>query len=164
MQEPRVKFKDFQDSFEDQEFPFVIHSDLHHELNERGDFFSKPVIEKYLIEEAQLPYDEYSEFMPVFKVDQTDDYFAVVVWSEGLLTYEYWLITYDRKGQVIDKTAIAGQKVGETGILTRVATIETPTSILIVEAETDLEMRTITHENPEEINLEINPSGFIINL
>lgn len=164
MEKPQVKFKDFQSSFAEQDFPFVIHTELHHELNQRGDSFAKPVIEKYILEEAQLPYDEYSEFMPVFLVDQTDDYFAAVIWSEGLLNYEYWLLTFDKYGKLIDKYSIAGQKVGEEGILNRVATIESPTSILIVEGETDLEMRSIKTENPTELNIEINPSGFLIHL
>ncbi len=164
MIEEKVRFSDFYNAFSEQELPFVIHSELHHEINRRGDFFPKAVTEKYLIQEAQLPYDEYTEFMPVFIMDQTDDYLAVIVWVEGLLTYEYWLLTFDKKGKLIDKSSIAGQKVGEEGILNRLATIENPTSVVIIEAETDHYLNSKGATSAEELNLEINPSGFILTL
>ncbi len=51
--------------------------------------------------------DEYTEYIPCFRLPKTDDYYGIVYWKIGLLKYEYILVTFDKDGSLISRKSIS---------------------------------------------------------
>ena len=49
---------------------------------------------------------------------------AIVLWKAGLLNYEYFIITFDKKGNLIEKKMVAGTQVKGDALLRTVTTIK----------------------------------------
>jgi hypothetical protein len=67
--------------------------------------------------------DEFTEYVPCFALDNTQNFIALVWWKAELLNYEYILATFTAKGQLIDKQIIAYTRVGDGKIARAVVTI-----------------------------------------
>jgi hypothetical protein len=85
-------------------------------------------------------FDEFTEIIPCFRLDNSFDFHALVYWKGGLMTYEYKLLTLSKNGEPITKKVIAGTLSNNQTIKESVAHIQTDYSIYTVvgEARVDL--------------------------
>lgn len=84
------------------------------------------------MEPLQTKSDEFTEFLSCFRIPDTKDFHALVYWKAGLLTYEYIVATFTKKGILIDQQSIAGTKVENDLIARTVATIDDEWNIFVV--------------------------------
>ena len=107
--------------------------------------------------------DEFTEYIPCFKIPRTGDFHAVVLWKAGLMNYEYFIITFDKKGNLIEKKMIAGTQVKGDALLRTVTTIKEDWTIAsvvgVVSANDDLAYDPATSLDSM---LELTPEGKIL--
>jgi hypothetical protein len=76
--------------------------------------------------------DEFTEYVPCFKLPKHENYLALVYWKASLLKYEYILATIDKNAELINKNTICGTIVEGDIIKKSVASIDEEMVIHIV--------------------------------
>lgn len=131
-----VSFRDFVNRFEEVTLPIAIGTDTHLDFSSLHDPLPLPIVEKFLIENHILEVvDEFTEVVPVMKIPETGDFYAVIIWTAALLEYDYWLLTFDKSGLLLDSKRIAGTRVANNLISHTVVTITEQWEVHIVEGE-----------------------------
>lgn len=159
----KPSFNEYSALFRSEELPLTIHSELHFDFHVQFPALPMDMIDPFIIELNQMDHDDLTEYIPLFRLRPHEDILGLVLWKAALLSYEYYLLTYDLRGSLVDKKIIAGQTTNGEKILLRVATIESDTSILMIQGESSLS-RSQQVEYTEEYNFEITPSGYIATL
>ena len=160
---PKVTFQDFLDKFPEIELPVTISADMELEFSRRNEPLSAIMIEKLIAAiEGETP-DEFTEFVPCFKLPKTDGFHAIVYWKAGLMNYQYVLATMDLKGTLIDKSVIAGTYSDGNMLVQSVATIEEDWIIYIVSGQSHADKtKEYDASASKAFNLELLATGEII--
>ncbi len=120
----RMAFQNFISRFEEVALPISIGTETHLDFSSMNTPLPVDVIEAFFIETGVMEeLDEFTELVPVMKIPNTNDFIAIIVWKAGLLAYDYFLLTYNKMGELLDKKTIAGTKVIENVLLHAVVTI-----------------------------------------
>ena len=152
--------KKFLSFFPQVDLPITLGIDTHHIFSEKNKPLSESVIKEVLL--PLFPeHTDIDEYVPCFSIPPTDQYYAVVYWRAGLLQYEYYLLTFDREGNLITNRSIAGQKSNNQDILNRVATLEKDRTILIVQG-TEQPSQQYDAGSSQKFHFEIQPDGSVI--
>jgi hypothetical protein len=119
------------------------------------------MIESFILAEDEED-DGMTEFIPCFRLPDTQDYYALVYWKAGLMSYDYILATYTKEGDaMIDSHSIAGTIVEGNNLIQSVAIIASDKSIYIATGkETDDFLDLDTSKNKTR-TVEINEDGSI---
>jgi len=150
--------------FPEVELPVTISEDSITTFDSVNEVLPKSLIEHYIIKwEASQDIDEYTEFVPCFRLpDSSEDYHAIVYWKGGLLRYEYLLVTIDkRKETIITRKSIAGIISEDDKIKQSVAQIDEDLIIHIM-AGVNNANDDYNPENSQAFNMEIMSTGDII--
>jgi len=130
----KVSFREFLSRFEEVELPISIGTETHMDFSASINPMPVPMIENYFIDTGVMSeLDEFTEIVPVMKIPATNDFHAVVSWKAGLLDYAYWLMTFDKVGNLVDKLRIAGTKVMDNLLLHAVVTINEQWEVHVIE-------------------------------
>jgi len=130
----KVSFREFLNRFEEVELPISIGTETHMDFHATINPMPVPMVETFFIDTGILSeLDEFTEIIPVMKIPATSDFHAVISWKAGLLDYEYWLMTFDKVGNLIDKLRIAGTKVMDNLLLHAVVTITEELEVHVIE-------------------------------
>jgi hypothetical protein len=129
-----VSFGEFLNRFEEVELPISIGTETHMDFSATINPMPVPMIDTFFVETGVInELDEFTEIVPVMKIPATNDFHAVISWKAGLLDYEYWLMTFDKSGTLVDKLRIAGTKVMDNLLLHAVVTINEEWEIHVIE-------------------------------
>lgn len=160
MQTKKYSFAQFLQAFPTIELPVTLNEEAHHTFSQVNKPLPSALIEQFLAETLG-PVDEYTEFIPCFRYTEKDKFHAIVVWKASLLTYEYILMTYDPKGQLLQMEAIAGMTSHGETIWRRMAMISEDLIINVVEGKQE----GTQYDTQASLNyyLEIMDNGFIYN-
>ena len=120
---PTVTFADFLNSFPEVDLPIVLTEDAQAVFSKENTPLTKIMVEQFIVP-MDNEIDEFTEYVPCCRIPKTYDFHAIVLWKGGLMNYEYFLITFDKKGNLIEKKMIAGTQVKGDSLLRTVATIE----------------------------------------
>lgn len=104
--------------------------------------------------------DEYVEFVPCFKIDDREHFYAIVYWKGGLLSYEYILVTFDKKGQFIQRKPIASTHAEGPIVKKSVAQIGEDLIITIMAGESITE-QDYDPASSQAFAMEVMPTGEI---
>jgi hypothetical protein len=106
--------------------------------------------------------DEFSEFIPCFRLPDTDQYIGLIYWKASLLKYEYVLVTLNSKSyQMISRKVICGTIVsGE--ILKKSAAYIDEERIIHISAGAIIAGNTYDPANSQAFYMEIMEDGTII--
>lgn len=113
----RFTFSDFVAKFPPVNMPVTLGEDTHHTFGVENEPLSDAMIEQFILPtEPGAVLDEFTEYVPCFAIEDTEQFIALVWWKATLLNYEYFLATYTMKGELIDckviaKTTVEGDKV-----------------------------------------------------
>jgi len=146
------------------ELPVTVTEDSITTFDSHNDVLPKAAIEHFIIKwESGHDIDEYTEFVPCFRLpDTSDDYHAVLYWKGGLLKYEYLLATFDKKeGTLINRKSIAGTIAEGQLIKKSVAQIDEDLIIHIM-AGVGGDNDQYEPESSQAFNMEILSTGEII--
>ena len=103
---------------------------------------------------------EDTEYIPCFRFQISDDFHTLVYWRASALQYEYYLITVDKRGKLLDRKLIGGIVGQEAGLLRMVTSIDINYIIYVVASLTGIEVADETQS--QSYSLEILPDGSII--
>jgi len=119
-----VHFNHFLEKFPTLELPVTLNDEAQHIFSKNNDPLPPIMIQQHILKLEPKAPDEYTEFIPCFSIPETHNFHAIVYWKAGLMTYQYILATFDKKGKPIDKRVIAGLYSDGDKVTQSVATIE----------------------------------------
>lgn len=158
-----LHFHEFLAKFPPVMMPVTLGEDTHHTFSTENDPLSDALISQFIHPtESVAADDEFTEYVPCFSIDNTEQFIAVVWWKAELLNYEYVLATFNDKGELISRAVIAGTQI-ESGIVTRsVAVINEEWEITIGEGTSPDGNQIFDPSTSRTRNLEILVNGEIV--
>ncbi len=146
--------------FPETELPVLISDDHLSEYELNSDPFPQSFIDEVLLE-WEKEADEFTEFIPCFRLPAEEKFNAVVYWKGSLLRYDFMLVTLDKNGILISKKSIAGTIVHDNIIKKSVASIEPDLIINIIAGQT-LDGDEYDASLSKAFTMEILPTGEVI--
>ena len=146
--------------FPETSLPVFVSEDHLSEYEAESDPFPQAFIDEILLD-WEKEADEFTEFIPCFKLPKEEKFSAVVYWKGGLLRYDFILVTLDKNGEMISKKSIANTIVNDLIIRKSVASIEPDLIINIIAGQT-LDGEEYDASMSKAFAMEILPSGEII--
>lgn len=163
MQKQKINFLDFLDKFPEIDLPITLTDETQLDFSRVNDPIPEVMIPAFISNIEGCEQDEFTEFVPCFKIPQTLDFHAIVFWKASLMNYQYILATYNKKGQLLDKAVIAGTYSDGDMLVQSVATIEDDWIIYIVSGKTSSTAQNKYDASASQtFNLEILATGEII--
>jgi len=120
----KVNFSSFLKMFPEVDLPITLTDDLHHVFSKNNDPLPSAMIQAFMLDDEEEQPDEFTEYIACFRFPKTEKFHAILYWKAELLTYEYVLVTYDKKGSQISKRLVAGTKAIGEMLERTVATID----------------------------------------
>jgi len=141
--------------------PLVLSPDSYRNFEKKNKPLSLDSIQNFLLDE-QEEVDEFTEFIPCFRLPDTSNFHALVFWRAGLMEYHYVLITFDKKGYLIDKKSIAGTIPHENAFIISIADIKSSRKIEVKEGSADTNTKNLTPTSfSHNYHLDISDNGKI---
>ena len=76
--------------------PVTLGEDTHHVFSTENEPLSDAMIAQFIHPtEPVVSDDEFTEYVPCFAIDDTEQFIALVWWKATLLNYEYGLATFN---------------------------------------------------------------------
>jgi len=146
--------------FPEMELPIIVSDDYLSEYESNADPFPQVFIDEVLLD-WEKEADEFTEFIPCFRLPKEEKFNSVVYWKGALLRYDFILVTLDKNGDLINKKSIASTIVNDNVIKKSVASIEPDLIINIIAGQT-LDGEEYDASMSKAFAMEILPSGEII--
>ena len=121
--------------FPETELPVLISEDHLSEFEINSDPFPQVFIDEVLLD-WEKDADEFTEFIPCFRLPKEEKFNAIVYWKGALLRYDFVMVTLDKNGELINKKSIASTIVHDNVIKKSVASIEPDLIINIIAGQT----------------------------
>jgi hypothetical protein len=134
MKVSKPSFSAFLKAFSVQELPVILTEESISDFEKLSDPLSPVLIHEFIEPEPEEP-DGFTEFVPCFQLPDTNDIYAVVYWKGTLMKYQYFLTTYNKKGEQISSAVIGGIESNGDVVIRSVATIDENRIIHVVEGE-----------------------------
>ena len=158
-QTKRACFTTLTSKFPKAKLPIELTPDAVREFEKKKKPLSVDSISQFLLEEGEA-IDEFTEFIPCFRLPDTKEFHGLVYWQAGLMEYHYWLATFDKKGNFIEKKRIAGTISGESTFKVAVATITSSWKIEVKEGESAQNTKNLTPTSFSQHHIiNISPTG-----
>ncbi|HMX40351.1 MAG TPA: hypothetical protein PK971_16900 [Saprospiraceae bacterium] len=101
-------FADFVAKFPPVSVPLTLGEDTHHTFGTENAPLTQAMISRFILPlEGGSEDDEFTEYLPCFSLEDTQNFVALVWWKAALLDYAYTLATFTPQGQLIGKQEIA---------------------------------------------------------
>jgi hypothetical protein len=156
-------FPDFVAKFPPVAMPVTLGEDTHHTFSTENEPLSEALISQFITPlEDLVADDEFTEYVPCFAIEDTEQFIALVWWKAELLNYEYVLATFGPKGQLIDRQTIAGTRVENGRVYRAVATINDEWEIIVAEGTSADGDALFDPTSSKTRHLEILASGEIV--
>ncbi|MEL6925366.1 MAG: hypothetical protein AAFO94_15065 [Bacteroidota bacterium] len=160
----KFSFDNLLEKFPEVELPVTLTDETLQEFSRANDLLPTPMVMHFLeTEESEAP-GEFTEYVPCFRIPQTHDVSALVYWKAELMNYEYVLITFSKKGELIDKRVIAGTKLNEELLVRSVATIDVDWVIYVVGGVADKDGNNFDPSSSQSLQFELLADGKIVSL
>ena len=164
MEKKEVSFDYFMEQFPEIELPITLGESSHLDFSKANQPLNLEVVRQHILTIEDLPADEFSEFIACFKIPETYEFYAIVYWRAGLMNYLYTLVTFTKKGILIDKRVIAGTFSDGELLTQSVATIDEDWVIVVVSGQVSSSDSTYDASTSTVYKLELLPDGKIVNL
>ncbi|MCB0653778.1 MAG: hypothetical protein KDC85_21050 [Saprospiraceae bacterium] len=133
--QPKKGFTEFIGIFPEIELPVSLTEEARHLFSLKNKPIPDELIDSFILPHDDEPVDEFTEFMACFRIPGTGAFHALVYWRAGLLNYQFHLITFDKKGEFIDKRVIAGTYSDGETVTQSIATIGDNLKIIIASGQ-----------------------------
>ncbi len=130
----KVSFATYLKKFPPVELPVTLGNDTHIEFSRANPPLDPLEIEDYILP-LEKDVDEFTEFIPCFCIPDTNDFIAIVYWKAGLMDYQYRIVTYDKRGDLLSNEVIGGVFSNGQMIAQSMATIDPSWTIHIVSGQ-----------------------------
>lgn len=146
--------------FPETELPIIVSEDYLSDYETNADPFPQMFIDEVLLE-WEKDADEFTEFIPCFRLPKEEKFNTVVYWKGALLRYDFIMVTLDKNGELINKKSIASTIVNDNVIKKSVASIEPDLIINIIAGQT-LDAEEYDASMSKAFAMEVLPTGEII--
>lgn len=160
--ENKLSFKHFLKKFPKIDLPITLTEDIVHEFSRANDPLPTLMIDQFIAQSESQEIDEFTEYIACFRLPDTVNFHAIVYWKAHLLTYEYLLATFDKKGNFIEKKVIAGTKVEGESLVRSVATIDEERMIYIVGGVASSKDKIYNASSSLSLNVQLLDTGRIV--
>lgn len=143
--------------------PITLTEESAHIFSQTNGLIADDLLERYILPHEDEMADEFTEFVPCFRIPATHDFHALVFWRAGLMKYTFTMLTLDKQGQRIDRRELAGTFSTEDLLIQSVATIDEDWEILVVAGQSR-QGSTYDASASQKQTLELLPEGQIIQL
>ncbi len=143
------------------QLPVTLTDETHLEFSSANEPLPALLIEQFILPYELEEFDDMTEYIACFRIPETHDFHAIVIWRAGLMSYTYSLMTFTKKGELIDKRVIAGTFYDGTHLTQSVATIDEDWEILVMTGQT-IGNERYNPANSRVTRLELLPEGQII--
>jgi hypothetical protein len=143
--------------------PIVLAEENIHIFSQENIPLPEAIIQQYLHPLEEKEPDEFTEFMPCFRIAGTEGFHAIVYWKGALLNYHYKIATFTKKGILIDKRTLSGTSVIEETILQSIAIIDEDWRISILSGISHIN-DTYEPGSSTALLLELLPEGRIVEI
>lgn len=159
-----ISFDNFLSLFPEVELPVSLTSESQRLIAEVQQPLNDKWVVRFLLGDGEW-IDDYTEYMPCFRIPKTLTFHAVVYWEATLLGNAYHLVTFDRAGKVIDKCVLAGTKYEENELIQTVCTIRPDWSISQIQGRVDAHKgNALPLNRDDQAILRLTTEGEIIEL
>lgn len=158
-----LSFDHFLSFFPEVELPVILSDESPHTFDRHNTPLPAHIIEAFLVQADPGSIDEFTEYVPCFRLPEQSEFHALIYWKAGLLDYQFHLVTYDKKsGKLIDHTILSGVKAVNNKVTRSVATIDEDLIIHVVRGESIEEESPYDASSTVSYHFEILPGGQII--
>ena len=158
----KLEFHDFLAKFPPVKMPATLGEDTHHVFGTENKPLSEALISQFIHPtETVVADDEFTEYIPCFSIEGTEDFVALVWWKAELMNYEYVLATFNGKGELISRRVIAGTTVKDGLVTNSVALINEEWEITIGEG-TSADGKYFDPSSSRTRYMEIQINGVIV--
>jgi hypothetical protein len=146
--------------FPETELPVMISEDHLVDFEATTTPFPQAFIDEVILQ-WEREQDEFTEFMPCFRLPTQEKYAALVYWKASLLSYDFILVTLSKRCELISRKIIASTIVRDNRISKSVASID-PDMIISIMAGQSLADGDYDAASSKAYSMEILPSGEVI--
>ena len=158
-------FKQFLALFPPVELPATLTLDSHRTFEQVNDLIPVDLASQFILQEDELPEEEFTEYLPCFILPESkNEFFSVVYWKAALMRYDFILATYSKTGIPISRQVIAGTASDGKSLSQKVATIQLDGIIDVIASITDVELKNFDPSGTKELSYELLANGFISQL
>lgn len=143
--------------------PVTLTDELSHIFSQTNGLIADDLLEQYILPHEEEGADEFTEFVPCFRIPATHDFHALVYWRAGLMKYSFTMLTLDKQGQRIDRKELSGTFSSGDVLIQSVATIDEDWEILVMSGKST-QGSTYEAATSQKQTLELLPEGQIIQL
>jgi hypothetical protein len=159
----KPEFHEFLAKFPPIPMPVTLGEDTHHVFGLENQPLSDALIAQFIHPtEKVVADDEFTEYIPCFSIDNTEQFIAVVWWKAELMNYEYVLATFTDKGELISREVIAGTRVQDGVVIRAVAFINEEWEITVGEGASPDGNTVFDPSTSRSRHLEILVNGQIV--
>lgn len=159
-----ISFKSFLKQFPATKFPIILGEDTHLVFSQKNDPLSEAVIVQHILPLEGDVMDDMTEFVACFSLPKKDDFYTIVYWKAALLDYQYKLVTYDKKGNLIDQKVIAGTFLNGEDITQSMATITEEYEIYMVSGQNQIEVLDYKADQSTANRFQLATNGKIVEM
>jgi hypothetical protein len=157
-----IRLEDLLSFFPEVELPIEVTDDLVLTADSINKVLPAAIIEEYLVKwEGGEDFDEFTEFVPILRIQDAEDFHALVYWKGGLMKYEYILVTLDKEGNFITRKPVASTISDGITVKKSVSKIDEDMIIHIMAGENAVNEKYDPSKS-QAFNMEILHSGDII--
>lgn len=158
----KVDFKQFLSFFPEIEMPVILTDENLSVFSKENKVLPGPLVSEFIGSHDNSEADVFTEYIPCFRIPNTENFVGIVYWKAQLLNYEYHLVTYDLKGNFITGKVIAGIISNGNTLIKSVATIDEDWIIHIVTGEDDVRSPNYVADSSKAFTMELLSTGDII--
>lgn len=162
--EETVDFSNFLDRFPEVDLPVTLGEEMHMTFSSENPPLQPMMIQQHLLRAEDRAPDEFTEFVPCFRIKETHSFHAVVYWRAGLMDYQYVMATFDKKGNFIDRRVLGGTHVAEGLITKSIPTIDEDWTIHVVSGQSKTDAAVYDPAASRAFELELLPDGLVVNV
>lgn len=158
-------FEQFLEFFPAVALPITLGEDTHMLFSKENDPLPAAAIRSYILPiEGDGEVDEMTEFIACFELPASDKFHAVVYWRASLLNYQYRLVTFDTKGNLIDEKVIAGTTFDGADLTQTMAVIQEDLLIYLVSGQSQVVVEDYAAANSTANRFQVSDEGKIVEL
>lgn len=130
-----MTFSEFLSFFPEVELPITLSEETIEVFSLNNKVLPLEGIVQYIGQWEEIEGDT-TEYIPCIQLPQQDDYIGIIYWRGALMQYDYYLVTLDKKGQLISRKSIASTRIDGNVIKRSVASIDQDMIINIIAGAT----------------------------
>ena len=159
LQPKKVTFEDFYEVFPVIDLPVSLGDADHHIFSGQNKPLSQSMIEEFIIPNEKEEVDEFTEFVPCFRIPDQKNFKGLVYWRAKLLDYHYILATFDNNGNVVASSHIAGMRTDGKNIARLVAGVNANLEIDMIVGKDEINSKEYEASASKSFKIIIEESG-----